>query len=175
MKKKILIIAHNEFEDTELVATRDVLLRKGIDVDLISMSNDVNIVSAYNLKIKCDNTIKNIFNNLDRYDALFIPGGSGVKNIDETKYIDEIIKYFILNKKIIGTICAAPTLLAKRGFLKNKNATCFSDDGLIKVLKDGKAKYLNKEVVIDGNIITGRDMKSSIEFGRELSNLILKK
>ena len=173
MNKRILIIAHNEFEDTELVATRDVLLRKGIDVDLISMSNNINLISSYNLKIETDDVIKNILPNINKYDALFIPGGRGVKNIDEAKEIDDVINHFKSNNKIIGAICAAPILLAKRGILENKNAVCFPDDELRKILKEGKANIIDKEVVVDGNIVTGRDMKSSINFARKLGDLIL--
>ncbi len=173
MKKKILIVAHNEFEDTELIATRDVLLRKGIDVDLISLTNSIDLISAYNLKIKADDIIKNILSNLDKYDALFLPGGSGVKNIDNTKEIDEIINHFYVEEKIIGSICAAPILLAKRGVLKNKNATCFPDDKIVTLLKNNGVNVIDDEFIVDDKIITGRDMKASINFARKLSELIL--
>ena len=175
MNKKILIIVHNDFEDTELVATRDVLLRKGIDVDLISMSGNINLVSAYKLEIKANDIIENVLLNINKYDALFIPGGSGVKNIDQSKNIDDVIEHFVLNKKIIGAICAAPILLAKRGILKDKRAICFPDDLLRDILRNNGTNIIDENVVVDGNIITGKDMKSSIEFGRQLSLLILNK
>ena len=174
MSKKILIIAHDNFEDIELVATRDVLLRKGVKVDLISMTNKINIVSTYGLRVKADGIIKNVLPKLNEYDALFIPGGRGLKDIDETKEIDEIINHFSSNKKIIGTLCAAPIILAKRGKLENINATCYPEDFFKNILIEGKAIISDEEFVIDENIITGRDMKSSIEFAKQLSNQILK-
>ncbi|MDH7604553.1 MAG: DJ-1/PfpI family protein, partial [Melioribacter sp.] len=62
---------------------------------------------------------------------------------------------------IIGAICSAPVILAKAGIIK-KVATCFPDDK--KELEKEGIEYKDEPVVIDSNVITGRDPASAPEF-----------
>ncbi len=183
MNKKVLIIASDGFEDVEMVATRDILIRNGFDVDVAFKSNgNLFATSSYNLKIKIELTFEKVLNKLNDYVALFIPGGPGVENIDLAKETDEIIKHFINEDKFIGAICAAPTILAKRGYLKDKKAICYPDSKLQKILiKNGSNLVSTKcnfseecAIVRDGKIMTGLDMKTSIRFGEEFSKFISK-
>ncbi len=182
MSKKVLIIASNGFEDVEMIGTRDILIRNGFDVDVAFKTNDNLAISSYNLKIKVELKFKDVLNKLNEYIALFIPGGPGIDNIDLAIETDEIIKHFIDENKFIGAICAAPIVLAKRGYLKNKKAICYPDSKLQKILLKNGAKLVSTKcnfddecaIVKDGKIMTGLDMKTTIRFAEEFSNFIIK-
>ena len=77
---------------------------------------------------------------------------------------EEAIEYAAKNGKLIGAICAAPSILGKAGLLCGKRATCFP--GFEKYL-DG-AIVCDMPVVRDGNIITSRGAGAALEFGFNL-------
>ncbi len=172
--KKVLIPLMNGFEETEYIAVRDVMIREGIDVYSVSLTGEKLIVANHNTIIGSDLVFGNQTINVDEYDAIFIPGGLiGVENLDKSLHFDKIINDFFANNKIIAAICAAPILLAKRNMLKNKDSVVYPDKKLIQILKNNKVNYIeDKEFVISDNIITGKDMQSSIIFGYALSKFI---
>ena len=182
MGKNVLVIAANGFEDVEMIAVRDILIRSGHDVDIASITrNDEDfITSLMGLRIKVDKKIENILGNLSKYDAIFLPGGPGTEKIDLSREIDEILEHFVKTNKFIGAICAAPTILAKRGYLKGKKAICYPDPKFQKILIKNGAKLVSTNctykddcaVVRDGKIMTGLEMKTSIEFGIQFANFI---
>ncbi len=171
--KKVLVPLMNGFEETEYIATRDVLIRQGIDVDSISLTGDNLVNASHSIKVSADFVFgKNPISVTD-YDGIFIPGGAiGVENLDKSLDFDAMINEFVANNKVIGAICAAPTLLAKRGFLKEKNATCFPDKKFINVLTKNDVKYTDEVFVIDNNFVTGKDYLSSLEYGFELAKIV---
>ncbi len=182
MGKNILIIAGNGFEDTELFATRDIFIRKGHEVEMAFETNDEFVKSSYGIKIYVDNKLEDVISKLKDYDALFIPGGPGIENIDYANKTSEIISHFVDSNKYIGAICAAPTILAKRGVLKDKKSICYPDKSLQTIMIKNGANLVSTKcnfdeecsVVVDGKIITGLDMKTSIKFGEIFSKEILK-
>lgn len=68
--------------------------------------------------------------------------------------------------KIVASICHGGWVLVSAGILKGKSVTGFSaikDD-----LANAGAKYLDKEVVVDGNLITSRNPYDLPAFSREI-------
>lgn len=86
--------------------------------------------------------------------------------IDE--YVHEIIKYFMDNNKVVSAICAAPTIIGRLGYLKNRNYTCFTsmDD-------DFGGHYIDEKVVVDENLITARSVASAIVFAYAIIKKLL--
>ena len=170
---KILVPLASGFEETEYVAVRDVLIREGFEVESVSLTGDKIINANHGIKIGSDFLYENIKNTLDDYDIIFIPGGMGVDNLDKSIEFDNILNSFASKNKIISAICAAPTLLAKRGLLKNKNAICYPNKKYIKILEDNEAIYHSDiNFIGDENFFTGLNMQTSIEFAYELSKYI---
>lgn len=171
MSKRVLVVLANGFEETEYVGTRDALIRSGIDVESVSLEESIDLRSNHNLIIKADSTFEKI--NTKDYDALFIPGGPGTQALGEKAEFDEILKSFVESDRIISAICAAPSLLAKRGLLKDYEAVVYPDEELIIELMKGGAKYLkNTDYVGSGRFFTGKNMQVSVEFGYKLANFI---
>ena len=160
---KYLMLFGDNFEDVEAIATMDVLLRGGDEVVPASMMGRTSVQSARGNILTFKHLIDDV--SLDSFDGLIIPGGPGSFQIlANMPKVDEIIKYFASNNKLISAICAAPMLIGRLGLLKNKHYTVFP--GFEKFVVDGI--HENAGVVEDGNFITAKAMYYSIEFGLKI-------
>ena len=68
---------------------------------------------------------------------------------------------FILNNKLVATICAAPHLLARKGYFDNREFTCFP--GFEKYSQHGIYRQ-DLGVVRDDKFVTAKSMYYSIDF-----------
>lgn len=158
MVKGGMILADG-FEDTEAIATRDVLERTHeIQVDLVSMTERKEVRSSHNVKILLDKTLPNM--NQDDYDFVVLPGGKeGMENLKGDAKVRSLLLGFYQQGKLVSAICASPSILGELGILKGKKYTCFPGFQS----KDGD--YLNIAAVKDENVITGHSMAYSLDFG----------
>ena len=92
---------------------------------------------------------------------LMLPGGSGYENLDKSEKVHELIDYAVENNLYIAAICAAPSILGKKGLLDGKNAVCFP--GFEKYMIGAKIK--NEKAVMDGKIITAKGAGAACDFG----------
>lgn len=168
---RAVILYANGFEDVEAIATRDVLVRAGIEVvDLLTENiySEFEVKSSHGLFLNRFNKASDF--NID-FDALILPGGGlGVKNLLASLETKRLLDIAFKKQKLVCAICAAPMVLGKYGYLKNKKYTCFAgcNEGI-----DGD--FTAKEVEIDGNIITARSMLYSIPFGLAIIERLLGK
>ena len=159
----------NGFEDTEALSTRDVLIRAGIEMVTASIDENRQVQSSFGLTLLADKPI-GVINSLNEFDFLVLPGGGrGTENLYNSNEVDRVIKHFIEKDKLIAAICAAPSILGRRGYLKGYKYTCFA--GCNKGIED--ALFTGDEVTVDGNFITGRSMKYSIPFALAIVEKLL--
>lgn len=161
---KGIIILVNGFEDVEAIATIDVLRRSGIQIDTVTLDNK-SILTQSNNKIEAQYLLNEV--NTKEYDFLVLPGGKAVFNIlDKEQRIDQLVDEFYNSKKLICAICAAPRLIAKRGYFNNLKFTIFP--GCL----DGEVlgKQVDKGVVVEEQFITAKSMYYTIEFALEIVN-----
>jgi 4-methyl-5(b-hydroxyethyl)-thiazole monophosphate biosynthesis len=149
----------NGFEETEAIASLDVIRRAGIDIRTVGVGSK-QITGSHNITVVCDmDTEEATFTGLD---GIILPGGMpGTVNLDESERVNEVIEFCSSNGKLLAAICAAPMIYGKRGLLSGKSAVCFP--GFEEYLEG--AKVSDKYVVTDGNIITAKGMGSAVEFG----------
>ena len=164
--KKVLMLIADGVEDSEALTTRDILVRAGITVVTKSIMGRYEVMSSHGVMFNCD-VYKYL--PLSDFDGIVLPGGGrGTQNLDAYKEMDEYLEHFAKEHKLLAAICAAPMVLGHRGYLKGKKFTCFKgcEEGL-----DGI--YTGKEVERDDNIITGRSMYFSADFGLEIVKYLL--
>lgn len=161
----VYVFLANGFEDTEAIATVDILKRAGLAVQTVSINDSVGVSSSHNLRVYADITTEYIDPLSDAIEAIVLPGGlPGALNL----YNNEIVKKATLNAynkgKLIAAICAAPFAFGKWGLLKGRKACCYpgKEEDLL------GAEVLYDKVVVDGNIITSRGMGATLEFALEI-------
>ncbi|MDD2751841.1 MAG: type 1 glutamine amidotransferase [Candidatus Omnitrophica bacterium] len=89
------------------------------------------------------------------FNGVIIPGGYAPDILRRYPQVNDFVKAMDKEKKLVAAICHAGWVLVSAGILQNRKATCFSaikDD-----LVNAGAEYFDKEVVVDGNLITSRN------------------
>lgn len=153
------------FEETEAIAPFDMVKRAGENAVFVSVSENLTVTGAHGIKVVADMYLEDV--SAEKGKMIVLPGGKlGVENLDKTEGFDEIIKAFADSEKFVCAICAAPSLLGKRGYLKGLNAVCYPEEEFQKHLAD--AHIQNTRVVRDGKFITAVGAGASLEFGFEL-------
>ena len=153
---KILIMATNRFEESELFGPREILLERGAKVTLASPDLEEIMATVHDEPGK---TIKPDISIVDAraadYDALILPGGVG--NPDRLRTNEDaigLIREFDSADKPVAAICHGPWLLVEADLLRGRKATSWKS--IRTDLSNAGAEVLDEEVVTDGNIITSR-------------------
>ena len=122
---RVLIIATDGFEESELFGPREILQKRGAEVVLASLKRDpiqATIHDDPGKTIRPDLTVDEA--NADDFDALILPGG--VRNPDTLRLhgnVIDLIRDFDRQGKPIGAICHGPWLLVEADLLRGKKAT----------------------------------------------------
>ena len=158
--KKVFIFLAEGFEETEAVATMDVMLRGGLDLTSVSVTGNLLVAGAHGIAVKADALFEEA--DFSSGDMLVLPGGMpGASNLNAHEGVKNLLKHYATEDKKIAAICAAPLVLGGLNLLKGKNATAYP--GFESTLKG--AAFVNSPVVKDGNIITGRGPGLAFQFG----------
>lgn len=152
----VAILIATGFEQSEMVGPKKALEDAGAIVHIVSpVEGKVQGWDWVTLQPKDDFVVDVSLNhaNANDYDALVLPGGL---NSPDDLRLDENAITFIRNfeNKPIAAICHGQWLLINAELVKNKTVTSWPS---IKIdLTNAGAKWVDKEVVRDGNLITSR-------------------
>lgn len=155
--KRILIIATNGFEQSELTEPRRILEEAGADVKIASLEKGSIMgwdKTDWGDTVSVDLTVDEVSSG--QFDALLLPGGQINPDILRTSdTVIGLIREFNSAGKPIAAICHAPWLLIEAGIVEGKVATCYTS--IRTDLANAGAKVVDEEVAVDGNIITSRN------------------
>ena len=146
--KTAAIFLIDGFEETEALTTVDILRRGGVVVTTTSLTGRQEVISKNKIHVKADAMFENVKD--ENFDMLILPGGT--LNIKDHEGLQELVKKYHAEGKLIAAICAAPAALGKAGILAGKTAVCYP--GLEKHLTG--AKIGSHIVETDGNITTAK-------------------
>lgn len=150
------------FEETEALATLDVMRRAKIEVKTVGVTGDF-VTGSHNITVKSDISIDEIC--YDCLDGVVLPGGMpGTVNLEKTEKVIDCVKFCYEKEKIVSAICAAPSIFGHLGMLNNRKATCFP--GFETELKG--ADYTGKHTETDGKVVTAKGAGCAIEFGHAI-------
>jgi len=163
----IYVFLADGFEETEAITPIDLLRRAKKDVITVGIGKN-NIKGSHGITVVTD-TIEDRITLDDSLEMIVLPGGMpGTLNLEANETVQKAIDFCIGNDKIIGAICAAPSILGHKGLLAGKNAVCYP--GFEKELKDALTEDV--PVVTDGNIVTSRGAGTAVDFGLKLIEVL---
>lgn len=169
---KILIIATDGFEQSELFGPRDQLLDLGADVTLASPDTRPIQGMQHDEKaetITPDMRLDQV--NPDDYDALVIPGG--VANPDALRQEQravEIVRSFADAGKPVAAICHGPWLLVEADIVEGKTVTSWPS--VRTDLANAGANVVDQPVALDGFLITSRKPDDIDQFTAALIEMV---
>jgi protease I len=155
--KRIMILAADGFEQSELLVPKERLEEAGAKVDIVSLKTGEIWGwdhDDWGDPIEVDRTIDAV--SVDDYDALVIPGGQinpDLLRADEDAVV--FVKDFYASKKPVAAICHAPWVLIEAGIVKGRKMTSYHS--MATDVKNAGANWVDKAVVTDQGLITSRN------------------
>ncbi len=148
----VAVLVENIYEDLELWYPVYRLREAGAKVTIIGPKKGETYASKHGYPCTSEASIKTV--RASQFDGIVVPGGYAP---DKMRRDPKMVKLVAdINKRggFVASICHGPWLLAEANVVKGKKFTSVS---AIKtdVINAG-GKYQNKEVVVDGNLITSR-------------------
>ncbi len=168
--KGVSIFLAEGFEDMEALGTRDVLLRAGIPVTTVSITDEYFVTSSHGVTVSVDMNRKTFELSLEEEgtgaaDMMIFPGGMpGSKNLAHDRALMELMQRHFASGGSVAAICAAPGLvLSHLDGIEGLKFTCF--DGFEEPMIEKGAVYVPDGAVTDGRLITGRGAGHAVGFG----------
>ena len=169
--KGVFLFLADGFEDMEALATRDVLIRGGIEVRTVSVNEDPTVVSSHGVTLWTDMTYDEFCEETGgdapsgREDMMIFPGGMpGSRHLAEHADLMDRMKRHYASGGTVAAICAAPGLVVSQlDPLQGVRFTCF--EGFQDPMLEKGAVYVPESVIVDGRIITGRGAGHAVNFG----------
>lgn len=172
--KKAIVLTADKFEDMEVYVPIFRLMEAGWQVDVAAPKKE-EISGENGYSLMPDKTIDAV--DPDDYDLLIIPGGSpdgAPATVRKIKKAQDIARSFFEKKKIVASICHGPWTLADANLVKGRHLTSYWHDGVPEDIKKAGGIWEDKEVVVDGNLVTSRYPMDLPFFMREVMKLVRK-
>jgi len=149
--KKIAILVEDSYEDLELWYPYYRLLEEGAEVKLIGPAAKV-YESKHGLPAKADLSAEEA--KINDFQGIVVPGGYAPDKLRRYPKILDLVRGIFEKGGVVASICHGPWVLISAKIMQGKKTTAviaLKDD-----LENAGAIYLDKEVVIDDNLITSR-------------------
>src|SRR2546421_4637187 len=150
--QRIAVLVEQQYQEMEVWYPVYRLREAGCKVTLVGPEAGQTYPSKLGYPAKSDKGIGQV--STKDFDAVVIPGGFAPDFLRRTEAMIRFVSEMAEEGKVVAAICHGPWVLCSTQALKGKKATCFmaiKDD----VINAG-AKYVDQEVVRDGNVITSR-------------------
>ena len=165
--KKVCVLLADGFEEIEGLTVVDLLRRARIYVDTISVMDDYIVHGAHGINVQTEDLFAEV--DFEEFDMVVLPGGMpGTLNLKEHDGVRHVIRKYADEGRLVGAICAAPTILSNLGILEGKHVTCYP--GVTDQIEG--ATLIRTAVVIDGNIITSQGAGTAIDFALKLIEVL---
>ena len=167
---KVLSFVHDDFEDLELWYPILRLKEEDVEVHLVGEKAEEKYKGKYGVPAQADYSFLNI--DYQNYDGLLLPGGWASDKLRRFPEVLQIIRHMNEQRKPIGHICHGGWLLISAGILKGINVT--STKGIKDDMENAGAIWVDKPVVVDGNIVSSRKPADLPQYMKAYIALLLK-
>ncbi|HUV24341.1 MAG TPA: type 1 glutamine amidotransferase domain-containing protein [Methanomassiliicoccales archaeon] len=169
MAKDIAILAEDDYEDLELWYPLLRLREEGFNVTVIGVDCDV-YYSKHGYEVVADVAIDEV--DPEKYEGVIVPGGWAPDRLRRYPAVNDFVRKLFDNGKLVASICHGGSVLISAGILRGKRATA------VMAIKDDMinagARFIDTEVICDGNLITSRTPADLPAFMREIIKALKK-
>jgi protease I len=167
--KKILLLAGPDFEDRELFYPLYRFTEAGATVKVAGLG-EKSYKGKYGIVIDVDGSCADFVK--QSFDCVLVPGGWAPDKIRADMAALEIVRKTLKEGNVVASICHGGWVLASADVVNGKTVTSF--ENIKHDLIHAGAKWVDKEVVVDGGLVTARKPADLPAFCRETIKLLCK-
>ncbi len=163
-EKRVAVVLAPNFEDVEATSPIEALEAAGATITVIGIEKGP-ITGKKGATLNATSTFGDV--EPDDFELLVIPGGGAPENLRIDAAAVDWTKRFVETGKPVGAICHGAQLLISAKVLPGRTLTAVNkirDD-----ISNAGAHYVDKELVVDGNLITSRVPGDLPVFNKELA------
>lgn len=150
---RIAFIADDMFEDVELRQPWDRLREAGHEVVLVGLEKGKQITGKQGReKLTIERGVQDV--RADDFDALVIPGGYSPDKLRTSRPMVAFTRTFFDQGKLVAAICHAPSMLIEADVTEGRTVTSWPS--VRTDLINAGARWVDRELVEDGNLLTSR-------------------
>lgn len=167
-QKVAAILVEDIYQDMEVWYPNFRLQEAGVKTIIVGTGSKKEYKSKFGYPIVSDTSADKI--KISTIDAVIVPGGYAPDILRRYSSMVNLVHDANKQGKIISSICHGAWLLCSAKILRGRTITCFSaikDD----VIHAG-ANYVDREVVVDKNLVTSRKPEDLPAFMRETLKLL---
>ncbi|HNS20128.1 MAG TPA: type 1 glutamine amidotransferase domain-containing protein [Sedimentisphaerales bacterium] len=156
MKRVVIIVAQN-FQDEEFVYPYYRVQEEGMHLEVATPGGQ-NMIGKYGVPARATMSTDNL--KASDFDGVILPGG--FESPDRLRVRPEVLRFVREMDeagKLVAAICHGPWVLISAGVVKGRRVTGYmsiADD-----LKNAGAKYVQEDLVVDGNLISAPHYKNN--------------
>jgi len=150
---RIAFVLGDDFEDSEFRVPYDELRNAGHQIEVLGVKAGESVKGK---KGKEEVQIEAAAKDRDAadYDALVIPGGYSPDHLRMDRGVVGFTQKFVRSGKTVAAVCHGPQLLIEADAVEGKTMTSWPS--VRTDLLNAGAKWVDREVVVDGSLITSR-------------------
>jgi len=152
MPNKIVLLLEDQFRDEEAVYPYYRFLEAGYEVVTVGPQKGKTYTGKFGLPMTADITAEEV--DLDQVVAVIVPGGNAPDKMRVNKGMVKLVRDAFDGCRIIAAICHGGWMLVEADIIKGKKVTGYI--AIATDLKNAGGQYVDREVVVDDNIITSR-------------------
>lgn len=150
---KVAVLITDMFEDLEYTSPAAAFTNAGHQVVHIGLkAGEVVRGKKEGTEVKIDQSVD--ASSVDSFDALLIPGGYSPDKLRVDENAVNFVRQFMQADKPVFSICHAPQILITAQVLEGRTLTGWKS--IIQDIKNAGADFVDKEVVIDKNLVSSR-------------------
>jgi protease I len=151
---KIAVIITDLFEDSEYTEPARAFAEAGHALVHVGIQAGQTVKGKKEqTPVKIDQAVKDVA--VSDFDALLIPGGYSPDKLRVDAAAVRFAKEFVESGKPVFSICHAPQLLITADVLRGRKLTGYTS--IVQDIKNAGAKFVDQEVVEDGNLVSSRN------------------
>jgi len=161
--KHVAVLAEDLYEDLELWYPAHRFREAGAKVTIVG-GGAREYSSKHGYPVAPDAAADTV--NAADFDAVIIPGGYAPDRMRRHKSMVDLVRGVFERGKVVAAICHGGWMLVSADVLRGRRATCFfaiKDD-----IVNAGARYEDREVVRDGNLVTSRKPEDLPAFCRTI-------
>lgn len=150
--KRIAILVEHHYQDMEVWYPYFRLKEEGYAVIFAGTGSAAQYSGKFGYPVRADKDVKSL--KAKNFDAVIVPGGWAPDFLRRHESVLNFVRSMDRAEKVVASICHGGWVLASADILKGRTATSFSairDD-----VRNAGARFVDKEVQVDGNLITSR-------------------